>query len=158
MIRNAYSTSLKPVRGFFYVSWISELAGPGRNSKDHCDAAQVVAPLAEHGRRGTQLVVTRAERDGLRPYLRHSVLAGNGTEMPLDAASASGCQGSSAARHCRKRPSRAEVVSDWGREGLVSLAVKIAASRVFPAAKYAFGYGHARTGVNLAGSGIAVPL
>jgi hypothetical protein len=46
---------------------------------------------------------------------------------------------------------RDEVVSRWGRKGLVSLALTIAASRVFPAVKYALGHGHACVRVRVGG-------
>jgi hypothetical protein len=51
---------------------------------------------------------------------------------------------------------RAEVMRRWGRRGLVSLALTMAASRVFPDVKYVLGHGHACTLVRVAG--VSAPL
>jgi hypothetical protein len=51
---------------------------------------------------------------------------------------------------------RAEIVSKWGRKAVVSLAISIAASRVYPAVKYGLGHGHSCTRIQVSGNDIAM--
>jgi hypothetical protein len=145
-------------RAFFRFSWMSGLAAHREEvSKEAWYAAKLIATLAEDCGPCTQLVVTMAEREGVSPASLRSVLDGNEAGMPPDAA-----LGFKFAKAVLQRDIaeadrlRTEVVSRWGKKGLVSLALTIAASRVFPAVKYALGHGHACTQLNLAGSEIAV--
>jgi len=145
-------------RAFFRFSWRSGLAAHREEvSKEAWYAAKLVATLAEDCGPCAQLVVTMAERDGVGPASLCSVLAGNEAAMPPDTA-----LGFKFAEAVLRRDIaaadrlRAEVISRWGSKGLVSLALTIAAWRVFPAVKYALGHGHACTHVNLAGSDMAI--
>ena len=145
-------------KAFFRFSWMSGLAAHREEvSKEAWYAAKLVATLAEDCGPCTQLVVTMAEREGVSPDSLRAVLDGNEAAMPPDAA-----LGFKFAKAVLQRDIaeadrlRTEVVSRWGRKGLVSLALTIAASRVFPAVKYALGHGHACTRVNLAGSEMVV--
>lgn len=94
-----------------------------------------------------------AEREGVSPAALRAILAGDETAMPPDAA-----LGFRFARSVLERDIaegerlRSEVISRWGRKGLVSLALTIAASRVFPAVKYALGHGHSCVRVRVAGA------
>ena len=154
-VLDIYDASTK---AFFRFSWMSGLAAHREEvSKEAWYAAKLVATLAEDCGPCTQLVVTMAEREGVSPDYRRAVLDGNEAAMPPDAA-----LGFKFAKAVLQRDIieadrlRTEVVSRWGRKGLVSLALTIAASRVFPAVKYALGHGHACTRINLAGSEMAV--
>jgi hypothetical protein len=145
-------------KAFFRFSWMSALAAHREEvSKEAWYAAKLVATLAEDCGPCTQLVITMAEREGVSRASLASVLAGNEAGLPPDAA-----LGFKFAKAVLRRDVaeatrlRAEVVSRWGQKGLVSLALTIAASRVFPAVKYALGHGHACTRVSLAGSEMAV--
>ena len=145
-------------KAFFRFSWMSGLAGHREEvSREAWYAAKLVATLAEDCGPCTQLVVTMAERAGVSASALRSVLAGDEAAMPPDAA-----LGFKFARAVLQRDIaeadrlRAEVECRWGKKGLVSLALTIAASRVFPAVKYALGHGHACTQINLAGSEMAV--
>ena len=145
-------------KAFFRFSWMSGLAGHREEvSREAWYAAKLVATLAEDCGPCTQLVVTMAERAGVSASALRSVLAGDEAAMPPDAA-----LGFKFARAVLQRDIaeadrlRAEVECRWGKKGLVSLALTIAASRVFPAVKYALGHGHACMQINLAGSEMAV--
>jgi len=145
-------------RAFFRFSWMSGLAAHREEvSKEAWYVAKLVATLAEDCGPCTQLVVTMAEREGVSAASLRSVLDGNEAAMPPDAA-----LGFKFAKAVLQRDIvaadrlRTEVVSRWGKKGLVSMALTIAASRVFPAVKYGLGHGHSCTQVNLAGSEMAV--
>jgi hypothetical protein len=51
---------------------------------------------------------------------------------------------------------RGEVESRWGKRAVVSLALVIAATRVFPAVKYGLGHGRACSRVRVAGTDVSV--
>jgi hypothetical protein len=140
-------------RAFFPFSWMSGLAAHREEvSREAWYAAKLVATLAEDCGPCTQLVVTMAEREGVSPASLRSVLAGDEAGMPPDAALGFKFAQAALQRDVASLEHlRAEVVSRWGKKGLVSLALTIAASRVFPAVKYALGHGHACTRVSLAG-------
>jgi hypothetical protein len=53
---------------------------------------------------------------------------------------------------------RAEVLSRWGQEGVVSLAFALSAARVFPTLKYALGYGMACSRVRVGGQEAALAV
>jgi hypothetical protein len=141
-------------RAFFRFSRISGLAEHREDvPREAWFAAKIAATLAEDCGPCTQLVVTMAERQGVNPASLRSILARDEAAMPPDAA-----LGFRFARSVLERDIaegdrlRSEVVSSWGRKGLVSLALTIAASRVFPAVKYALGHGHACVRVRVAGA------
>jgi hypothetical protein len=150
-VREIYDAS---PRAFFRFSRISGLAEHREDVPlEAWFAAKIAAALAEDCGPCTQLVVTMAEREGVIPATLRSILSGEITTMPPDAA-----LGFRFARSVLERDIaegdrlRSEVVSRWGRKGLVSLALTIAASRVFPAVKYALGHGHACTRVRVDGA------
>lgn len=121
--------------------------------RDAWHTAKILAALSEDCGPCTQLVVTMAERDGVDAATLRAILAGNESAMSPDVALAF--------RFVRATLShdlvasdrfRTEIVSRWGRRALVSLALSIASSRVFPTVKYAMGYGHACSQVRVAGA------
>jgi hypothetical protein len=141
-------------RAFFRFSRISGLAAHREVvPREAWFAAKIAATLAEDCGPCTQLVVTMAERDGVSAAALRAILAGEPTVMPPDAA-----LGFRFARSVLEHDIaegnrlRHEVVSCWGRKGLVSLALAIAASRVFPAVKYALGHGQACARVRVGGT------
>jgi hypothetical protein len=141
-------------RAFFRFARISGLAEHREDVPlEAWFAAKIAATLAEDCGPCTQLVVTMAEREGVSPATLRAVLAGDERAMSADAA-----LGFRFARSVLERDIadgdrlRGEVVSRWGKKGLVSLALTIAAARVFPAVKYALGHGHACVRVRVAGA------
>jgi hypothetical protein len=116
-------------------------------------AAKLAATLTEDCGPCTQLVVTMAERQGVSPKTLRAILAGDTNSMPADAAFGYRFANAVLARDISGSDSlRAEIVTQWGRKALVSLALGIASSRVYPNLKYALGYGHACIRVRVAGA------
>jgi hypothetical protein len=137
-------------RAFFRFARVSGLAEHRENvPREAWFAAKIAAAMAEDCGPCTQLVVTMAEREGVSAPTLRAILAGEQGALPPDAA-----LGFRFARAVLERDAAEgdEVVSRWGRKGLVTLALTIAASRIFPAVKYALGHGHACVRVRVAGA------
>jgi hypothetical protein len=121
-------------RAFFRFARVSGLAEHRENvPREAWFAAKIAAAMAEECGPCTQLVVTMAEREGVSPPTLCAILAGEQGALPPDAA-----LGFRFARALERDVAegnrlRDEVVSRWGRKGLVTLALTIAASRIFPA-------------------------
>jgi alkylhydroperoxidase family enzyme len=154
-MRDIYDASL---RAFFRFSKILGISSYREDApKEAWYAAKLAATLTEDCGPCTQLVVKMAERDGMSSAAIRAILAGDESAMPPDAA-----LGFHFARAVLRRDIaesdrlRREVVTRWGKKALVSLALTIASSRVYPGVKYALGYGHACTKVSLAGTEVAV--
>jgi hypothetical protein len=145
-------------RAFFRFARISGLAEHRENvPRDAWFAAKIAAALAEDCGPCTQLVVTMAEREGMSPPTLRAILAGEQGALPRalppDAALGFRFARAVLARDVAEGDRlRDEVVSRWGRKGLITLALTIAASRTFPAVKYALGHGHACVQVRVAGA------
>ena len=116
-------------------------------------AAKIAAALAADCGPCTQLVVTMAEREGVTPANLRAILANDEQAMTPDAALGFRFAQAVVRRDLPEADTlRAEVERRWGRRALVSLALTIASSRVFPDVKYALGHGHACTLVRVAGT------
>jgi alkylhydroperoxidase family enzyme len=125
--------------------------------KEAMHAAKIVAALAEDCGPCTQLAVTMAERDGVDSQTLRAILAEDQRAMSPDAAL--GYAFAKAVLHRDLTESdrlRGEVVARWGRRALVSLALAIAVTRVFPAVKYALGHARACSRVRVAGTDVPV--
>lgn len=141
-------------RGFWKFVRIMKLS-------EHCEgvprepwyAAKFVATLGEDRGPCTQLVVTMAERAGVSPPTLRGILAGDEAAMGAEAALGYRFAKAVLAREIAEADQlREEIVSRWGRKAVVSLGFAIAASRVYPAVKYALGFGHACAMVRVAGA------
>jgi hypothetical protein len=120
-------------------------------------AAKLAATLSEDCGPCTQLVVRMAERQGVSPAVIHAVLRDEQDAMPADAALGFRFAQSVLRRDIAESDRlRRQIVAQWGNQALVSLALTIASSRVYPSLKYALGHGRACTRVSLAGSEVAV--
>ena len=98
-------------------------------------------------------MVTMAEREGVNPPTLRAILSGEHAALPPDAALGFGFARAVLEHDIAEGDRlRTEVVSRWGRKGLVNLALAVAASRIFPAVKYALGHGHACVRVRVAGA------
>lgn len=119
-------------------------------------AAKIMATLFEDCSPCTQLLVSMAERDGLQPSTLRAIVTACESEMPQDVALAFCFARSVLTRDIAESDTlRTKVIERWGRRGLVSLALTIASSRVYPAVKYALGHGHKCSQVKIAG--VATP-
>jgi len=93
-----------------------------------------------------------AERDGVNAANLRAILAAD--ERAMTPAAALGFRFAQAVvgrRLAEADTLRGEVLQRWGRRALVSLALTIASSTVFPNVKYALGHGHACTQIRVAG-------
>ena len=116
-------------------------------------AAKLAATLSEDCGPCTQLVVTMAERQGVTPATLRAILSGNMDSMSPEAALGYRFTKAVLARDIPESDRlRAEIIPRWGRKALVSLALAIASSRVFPNVKYALGHGRACVHVRVAGA------
>jgi hypothetical protein len=120
-------------------------------------AAKIAATLAEDCGPCTQLVVTMAERAGIKPETLRAIVAGDQAVMPENAALGWQFARSVLARDIAESDRlREKIVDRWGRRALVSLALTVASSRVYPALKYGLGYGHACVRLRVGGAELPV--
>jgi hypothetical protein len=120
-------------------------------------AAKLATIFAEDCGPCTQLVVKMAERDGVNPETLRAVLAGDSQKLDRDVALAYQFARAVDDRDLQRSDElRKEVVERWGQQGLVSLALTMTGTRIYPHVKYALGHGHACTLVRVAGD--AAPL
>jgi hypothetical protein len=145
-------------RAFWKFSRVAALAQHQEDMpKDALHAAKIVAALAEDCGPCTQLAVTMAEQDGVGSDTLRAILAEDQRAMSPDAAL--GYAFAKAVLHRALAESdrlRGEVVARWGRRALVSLALAIAVTRVFPAVKYALGHARACSRIRVAGTAVPV--
>jgi alkylhydroperoxidase/carboxymuconolactone decarboxylase family protein YurZ len=122
-------------------------------ARDAWYAAKIAAAFSEDCGPCTQLFVSMAERDGVNPATLRAILAADEKAMSPDAALGYRFARAVIARDISESDRlRTEVLQRWGQRGLVSLALTIASSRVFPALKYALGHGSACTKVRVGGA------
>src|SRR5215468_9043609 len=106
-------------------------------------AAKLATIFAEDCGPCTQLVVKMAERDGVRAETLRAVLAGEGYKLEADTALAYQFARAVAERDLQTSDElRKAVVKRWGQRGLVSLALTMTGTRIYPHVKYALGHGH----------------
>ena len=121
-------------------------------------AARIAAALYEDCGPCTQLVVSMAEEAGVDGKFLRAIVAGD--EADLDADTRLGLRFAQAV--LTRAPDCAalhdEVARRWGERGVVSLALIIANTRVFPTLKRALGYAHACSRVEVGGQSIAPTL
>jgi hypothetical protein len=115
-------------------------------------AAKLATTLAEDCGPCTQLVVRMAEADGVAATVLGAILAGDDPAMGANAALGFRFAEASLRHDARADGLRDEVIRRWGKRAVVSLALTIAASRVFPAVRYALGHGHACQRVEVGGA------
>ncbi|HYD61441.1 MAG TPA: hypothetical protein VEC35_13835 [Noviherbaspirillum sp.] len=104
-------------------------------------AAKIVAFVAEDCGPCTQLVVTMAEREGVSQSVLRAILAGDERAMGENAALGVRFARAVLAHDPQADELREQIVQRWGERAVLSLALGIAAARVFPTVKYALGHG-----------------
>lgn len=105
-----------------------------------------------------QLVANMAERAGVESTHLRAILERNFEALPEDMRL--GAEFAEATlNHDLPRGDelRARVVARWGKLGLVSLAYAIANAQIYPALKFALGYGHICQRVRVGNETVAVP-
>ena len=117
-------------------------------------AAKLVGTLAEDCGPCTQLMVTMAEREQVAPETLRAVLRGDDGALGDDVLLSVRFARAVLARDLEADTLREQVVTRFGKRGLVSLAFALVAARVFPTLKYALGHGRTCSRVVVTG----VPL
>ena len=106
-------------------------------------AAKLAATLAEDCGPCTQLVVRMAEGENVPAAVLRGIIEGDVDAMGPDASLGWRFARAVLAHDLEADPLREEIAHRWGRRAVVSLALSIAASRMYPTVKYAMGHGHA---------------
>ncbi len=106
-------------------------------------AAAIVAVMSEDCGPCTQLVIDMAEREGVDPAVLGAVVARDYNAMPYEAALAARFTDRTLRHAPQADDLRDEVVRQWGKRGLISLAFAMVSSRLYPTLKYALGHGQA---------------
>lgn len=114
-------------------------------------AAQITALLAEDCGPCTQLAVTMAEKEQVPAEILRAILDDEEAAMGEDAALAWRFTRATLAHDAAADDLRREVVQRWGEQALLTLALSIAASRVYPTVKYALGHGQTCVRVRVGG-------
>lgn len=128
--------------GFRRFSPIVELAAHREDIPvDAWSAATLVATLSEDCGPCTQLGVRMAEAAGVSPTVLRGVLLNDEKMMGSDVALAVRFTRATLAHDPTADELRERIVERWGERALLSLALGIAAVRVFPTVKYALGHG-----------------
>jgi len=106
-------------------------------------AAGLVAVMAEDCGPCTQLGIDMAEREGVDPAILRAVVARDYTAMPYEVALAVRFTEATLRHAPQADDLRDEVVRQFGKRGLISLAFAMVAARTYPTLKYALGHGRA---------------
>jgi hypothetical protein len=141
---------------FLAFSKVQGLGSYARAPKAAIIAAKLVATLAEDCGPCTQLVVKFGEEQGLSATVLKAILTGDEAAMGADAALAWKFARATLARDMEAAdPLREEILALWGEKGLATLALAIAASRVYPAVIYALGHGKTCSRVQVKGEAVS---
>lgn len=145
-------------RAFWKFSKVATLSQHRENvPKEAWYAAKIVATLAEDCGPCAQLVVDMAARAGVSAPALRAIVNQDERAMPPEAALGYSFAKAVLARDLAESDRlRAQVEARWGRRAVVTLALAIASSRVFPAVKYALGHGRACSMVRV--EGVDVPV
>src|SRR5262245_3228575 len=95
-------------------------------------AAGIIAVMAEDCGPCTQLAIDMAEHEGIDPAILRAVVARDFAAMPYEVALAARFAQKTIAHAPEADDLREEVVRQWGKRALVSLAFAIMAARLFP--------------------------
>lgn len=106
-------------------------------------AAGLVAVMAEDCGPCTQLGIDMAEREGVDPAILRAVVARDYTAMPYEVALAVRFTEATLRHAPQADDLREEVLRQFGKRGLISLAFAMVAARTYPTLKYALGHGRA---------------
>jgi hypothetical protein len=112
-------------------------------------AAGITALMAEDCGPCTQLAVGMALADGCSKTVLANIIAGDDIALPDDARLGVKFARAVLAHSVEADDLRAEIETRWGKRAVVSLAMTITASRLYPTFKYALGFGKACTRVTV---------
>jgi alkylhydroperoxidase family enzyme len=119
-------------------------------------AAAITAVRSEDCGPCTQLGVTMAERQGVRPEILRALLTDDVAAMPEEVALAWRFTRATLAHDAAADAYRNEIIRRWGPRAVVTLAFAITAARIYPTVKYAMGHGKICSRVIVNGAPIAI--
>lgn len=119
-------------------------------------AAGITALRSEDCGPCTQLAITMAEQQGVRPEILQALLKDDVAAMPEDVALAWRFTRATLAHDAAADDYRDEVISRWGRRAVVTLAFAITTARMYPTVKYAMGHGKTCSRVIVNGAPLAI--
>ena len=125
--------------------------------KDVWHAVRILASRREDCGPCTQLAATMAERDGVLPDTIRGALRGRFDDLPDEVRLALAFSDAVLDRDAAADALRSEVVARFGKRGLVTIAFAMLGARLYPTLKYALGYGHTCSVVEVAGTAVATP-
>lgn len=99
-----------------------------------------------------QLGVKMAEQAGVAPGTLRAALAGEIERLPPECALAVRFARAVLTRDAEAETLREALQAKYGKIGVVSLACALTSARIYPTMKYALGFGHACSRVNVAGA------
>jgi len=145
-------------RAFWKFSKVATLSQHREDvPKEAWYAARIVATLAEDCGPCAQLVVDMAAHAGVSAPALRAIVNQDERAMPPDAAVGYSFAKAVLARDLAESDRlRGQVETRWGPRAVVTLALAIASSRVFPTVKYALGHGRACSKIRI--EGVDVPL
>jgi hypothetical protein len=138
-LKQILATSSRAFRKFFGVLALARYNEDAPKEAWH--AAKIIATLAEDCGPCAQLVVTMAERDGIPIAVLQGIVENDQGKMGNAALLGAEFARAVLAHDTKADYLREQIRAMWGERAVVSLALAIAASRMFPTVKYAMGYG-----------------
>jgi hypothetical protein len=114
-------------------------------------AAAIVGGMAADCGPCTQLVIDMAQRQGVEPAILRAIVARDVTAMPYEVALAVRFAEATLHHAPEADDLREEVVRQFSKRGLISLAFALTASGHYPTLKYALGHGRTCTRVTVGG-------
>ena len=144
---------------FLQFSMVSALAHARGAPAEAAAAVGVVATMTEDCGPCTQIGVDLAAAHGVSPAVLRAILAGDLEAMGETAALGYVFAQAVLERRMQEMDDlREEIAARWGRKAVTALGLVLAASRMFPALKYATGHGHTCQRVLVAGQPAALKL
>jgi alkylhydroperoxidase family enzyme len=119
-------------------------------------AAAITAVRSEDCGPCTQLGVTMAERQGMRPEILRALLTEDVAAMPEEVALAWRFTRATLGHDAAADAYRNEIIRRWGPRAVVTLAFAITTARMYPTVKYAMGHGKSCSRVTVNGASVAI--
>ena len=119
-------------------------------------AAGITAVRSEDCGPCTQLGITMAEQQGVRPDILRALLKDDVAAMPEEVALAWRFTRATLAHDAAADDYRDEIVRRWGPRAVVTLAFAITTARMYPTVKYAMGHGKICSRVVVNGAPLAI--
>lgn len=137
-------------KGFMRFAKVMELSQFNEDAPvDAWFAAKLAATVAEDCGPCTQLVVKMAEEAGVSATVLRGILSGDEMLMSPEASLAYRYARAAMAHAMETDEFRRQIEQLWGRRAVLTLALAITSSRMYPTLKYAMGHGHACTRVRV---------